>query len=160
MTTDKRYFARLALLLVLLAGCSDGRPERVKVSGKVIIDGKPMEYGIVQVLPVGNRAATGKVESDGSFTLGCFSADDGCVPGTHAVRIDGRQPMGLTKVKWFAPKRFAFPGTAQTTVTITEPTEELLIELESGGKRPFEPFVEILARGISEEEMRKADNPF
>lgn len=119
-----------------------------------------MQYGIVQVLPQGNRASTGTISEDGTFTLGCFEAADGVIPGTHAVRVDGRKPMGLTKVKWFAPKRFANPGTAGTEVTIDESTDELIIELNSGSSRPFEPYIEVIARGVSEEEIKAGDTAF
>lgn len=152
--------AILALPLLLTTGCGDGRPKRVEVSGKVLVDGKPMQYGIIQVLPPGHRAATGTIQPDGSFTLGCYEKDDGCVPGTHPVRVDGREPLGLTKTKWHAPKHFAFPGTSRVNVTIDAPTEELVVELSSGSKKPFEPFVEVLASGISDEQMKEYDQPY
>lgn len=150
----------VTLALGASTGCSDGRPERVKVSGRVLIDGKPMQYGIIQVLPQGNRASTGTIKEDGTFTLGCFEAEDGCIPGTHPIRVDGRQPMGLTKVKWFAPKRFANPGTAATEVTITEATDDLVIELQSGSSKAFEPYVEVLARGVTDEQIKAGDTAF
>lgn len=152
--------AILAVPFLLTAGCGDGRPNRVAVSGKVLIDGKPMEYGIIQVLPAGHRAATGTIQPDGSFTLGCYEKDDGCVTGTHPVRVDGREPLGLTKTKWHAPKHFAFPGTSRVNVTIDAPTDELVVELSSGGEKAFTPFVEVLASGISDEQMEEYDQPY
>lgn len=159
---DGRPLLVAAALLGLFAstGCGDGRPKRVAVSGKVLIDGKPMEYGIIQVMPKDNRASTSTIAEDGSFTLGCFASDDGCVLGEHPVRIDGRKPMGLTKVKWYAPKRFAFTATSGLSVSIEEPTNDLLIELQTGESKPFTPFVEVIARGVTDEEIRKADTPF
>jgi hypothetical protein len=141
-------------------GCGDGRPKRYEVSGKVLIDGQPMQYGVIQVLPEGSRPAAGTIQEDGTFTLGSFSADDGCVPGAHMVAIDGRKSLGPTKVKWFAPKKFAYANTSGVTVTIDKPTDELVIELDSGGRKPFEPFVEVIARGVTDEQIKKGDTVF
>lgn len=150
----------LGLLVVVLAGCGDGRPERVKVSGKVLIDGKPIRHGIVQVLPKGQRAATGRIGEDGSFTLSCYEPEDGCIPGTHEVIVDGRKSINLLKTEWHAPKTFAQPGVAGLTITVDEPTDDLVLDFKSPGGNRFEPFVETARGGPSEAAMIKADQPF
>ncbi|MEQ8849256.1 hypothetical protein [Botrimarina sp.] len=142
---------RILLLLVvvapLLAGCSDGRPKRYKVSGKVVIDGQPMKAGLVQVLPEGNRPAAGAVAEDGTFTLGSYELNDGVVPGTHKVAVNGAEPMGPTKTKWYAPPQYRFANSSGLTMTVEEDRDDVVIEIDTGGPKPFQPFIEIKGRG-------------
>ena len=51
--------AALAVVFLALAGCGDGGPKIVPVSGIVLIDGQPLTYGHVQVIPEGWRPASG-----------------------------------------------------------------------------------------------------
>ena len=37
-----------------MAGCGDGRPTRVPVSGQVLIDGAPLTHGYVRFTPAGD----------------------------------------------------------------------------------------------------------
>ena len=41
----------LLAVSVMLVGCDDGRPQRLKVSGQVLIDGKPLTHGYVRFVP-------------------------------------------------------------------------------------------------------------
>ena len=49
--------------LLALAGCGEGGPKIVPVSGVVRIDGKPLDYGHIQVSPTGWRPASGGIGS-------------------------------------------------------------------------------------------------
>ncbi|QDT00957.1 hypothetical protein HG15A2_42990 [Adhaeretor mobilis] len=49
----------VVLTLGLLSGCGDGRPERVAVSGVVLIDGKPLTHGSVLFVPGQGRPGGG-----------------------------------------------------------------------------------------------------
>ncbi len=85
-----------ASLLCGIAGCRDGRPRRVPVSGQVLIDGQPLTVGTIRVIPTDARAATGRIDAAGRFSLMTFDKDDGCVPrnprrGSDRVRNDQRQ---------------------------------------------------------------------
>jgi len=51
----------LFLLSLFAIGCSDGRPDRVPVSGQVLIDGKPLTCGGVTFIPDGHRASHGTI---------------------------------------------------------------------------------------------------
>jgi len=83
------------LLLVGLWGCGAdaNRPKLAKVSGKVLYNGKPLDKGEVIFTPdkdkggTSGQVATGKIESDGSFTLTTFNTDDGAVLGQHVVTV-------------------------------------------------------------------------
>lgn len=59
----------LALLLVLVAGCSKGKPVG-DVQGKVTVNGQPLAEGAVRFIPVnGDTAATGGLIRNGEFQV-------------------------------------------------------------------------------------------
>ncbi|MEZ5939936.1 MAG: hypothetical protein R3C18_01005 [Planctomycetaceae bacterium] len=124
-------------LVVLLAGCSDGRPARVPVSGRVLIDGKPLETGVVQVIPANDRAASGKLGPDGRFTLTTFTEDDGCVLGTHVVTVIANESIDPQSQRWHAPKKYCDPASSGLTIEIQKATDDLVIELSWDGAEPF-----------------------
>jgi len=124
-------------LVVVAAGCGDGRPTRVPVSGQVLIDGKPLDYGFVRLMVEGARPATAQIGPDGRFTLKTFDNGDGAVPGTHPVMVLAAEPLGSTKQRWHAPKKYADPATSGLTATIDGPTDSLVINLTWNGGKPF-----------------------
>ena len=123
-----------ALAAFLLAGCG-GRPARYPVSGRVLIDGKPITTGFVRVLPKGDRMSYGNIEEDGRFTLGCYEQADGCVPGTHAATVTSTTRLTETTRRWNVPRRYADPVTTPLTVTIDGPTSDLKLELSWDGEQ-------------------------
>jgi len=127
----------LVALLLLVSGCGDGRPKRVPVSGRVLIDGKPLSYGFVRVVPEGARPASGKIGPDGRFTLTTFEPGDGAVLGTHAMSVAGVEVINSTSQRWHAPKKYADTGTSDLTATIDGPTDSLIVELTWDGRKPF-----------------------
>ena len=88
-------FALAALVLAPCWGCGSGAgggavTALVPVKGKVTYKGKPLTNGIVRFEPEGyGRYATGKIQSDGSYSLGTMQAGDGVVAGAHTVTIGG-----------------------------------------------------------------------
>ena len=128
--------AALAAATVALVGCGDAAPKIVPVSGTVLIDGQPLSYGYVQVLPTGWRPASGRLGGDGRFTLTTKVNGDGCAVGTHAVAILSSESLSPETTKWHAPKEYADAKTSGLTVTITGPTDDLKIELKGAGKQP------------------------
>lgn len=130
--------ASLAAAVVLFAGgCGDGRPERVAVSGTVTIDGKPLTQGNIKFVPTGARPSAGKLDDNGRFTLTCYDGDDGAVPGQHRVAISASKILSESKIQWFAPKKYADFRTSNLEYEITEPTDDLKIELSWDGGKPF-----------------------
>ncbi len=125
--------AALAAVVVGLAGCGDGGPPIVPVSGVVTIDGQPLTYGHVQVIPTGWRPASGRIGGDGRFTLTTTVAGDGCAVGTHPVAVLAGESLTSETMKWHAPPKYADIKTSNLTVTITGPTDDLKIELKSDG---------------------------
>ncbi|MBN1912217.1 MAG: hypothetical protein JW818_21025 [Pirellulales bacterium] len=135
--TRKCALAVVAFLgLILTTGCGDDRPKTVPVSGQVLIDGKPLTCGAIRILPQGARPATAKIGPDGRFTFKTFEDGDGVVLGTHQVIVFGTDDLGSPTAKWYAPKKYADPATSGLTVTITEQTDSLPINLTWGDAKP------------------------
>lgn len=131
------YFVAFGLLLLSSSGCSDRQAGLVKVSGTVLIDGKPLQHGVVRIVPADQRASVGRLNEFGEFTLGCFEIDDGAYAGNHQVEIAATTPIGSNGLKWWAPKKYARTSDSGLSVEITGPTNELLIEISWEGGKPF-----------------------
>src|SRR5262249_25967947 len=120
-------------IVALVAGCGDGRPHRVPVSGQVLIDGKPLTYGDLKFVPEGARPSYAKLDSNGGFTLTCYDGNDGAVPGLHRVAVSGSEVKQQQTV-WHAPIKYANFRTSGISVQIEGPTNSLVIELGSDGR--------------------------
>jgi hypothetical protein len=131
----------LGCLLLHALGCGDGRPKRVPVSGRVLIDGKPLEYGFIRVFPHGNRPASANISSDGRFTLTTFDERDGCVIGKHRVAVLPQKPINETTTKWFAPQKYTNPKTSGLEIEVTGPSDNLELHLTWQGSGYDKPFV-------------------
>ncbi|WP_337176809.1 hypothetical protein [Paludisphaera sp.] len=89
-------FRRLSLAACLagvacLGGCGDGGPERVAVTGKVSLDGKPLPKGKVTFVPLdGPTAAVAEVR-DGVFRA---EGSDGPAAGRYQVEIVAIEATG------------------------------------------------------------------
>jgi hypothetical protein len=127
----------LAAVAPLVSGCGDERPERVEVSGQVLIDGQPLTVGNVKFIPTGSRPSSGKLDAEGKFTLTCYDGGDGVVPGKHRVQISAMEVISASKVRWLAPPKYADFRTSELEFEITEPTDDLKIELTWDGGKPF-----------------------
>jgi hypothetical protein len=139
-TQQMRSLVLLGLVAALLGpsvGCSDGRPARVTVSGQVLIDGEPLSQGNIKFVPEGARPSAGTIAEDGRFTLTCYDGNDGVVPGTHRVQISASEILGESKIKWWAPKKYCDFRISGLTFEITEPTDDLKIELTWDGGKPY-----------------------
>lgn len=79
--------AMLSCLLVTSLGCGSGNPlNRQAVSGKVTLDGQPLDQGTIELVPT---VTEGGILSGGAIRDGSFQvpADKGLPPGTYTVRI-------------------------------------------------------------------------
>lgn len=125
-------------ILALAAGCSDGRPGRVPIQGRVTIDGKPLEAGNICFYPGENRVAMGKIQPDGTFTLSTYDFGDGCVTGRHPVSVNASKMINQQTMRWYAPKKYAGADTSGLEFEVTEPTDEAEIKLSWEGGKPFD----------------------
>jgi hypothetical protein len=142
--------AALVAASLVLAGCGPGGPKIVPVSGIVLIDGKPLTYGHIQVLPSGWRPASGHIGADGRFTLTTTDPNDGCVVGTHPAVILAGESITPETMKWHAPEKYADVKTSGLTVNISGPTDDLKIELQSDGTVQPGPAAKPVKEGGSE----------
>jgi hypothetical protein len=79
----------LLLIAATLAGCGDGYPARVPVSGTVTFGGKPLPNANVTFLSTASdgRSASGKTDESGKYQLSSYSTNDGAVPGDYIVTV-------------------------------------------------------------------------
>lgn len=126
----------LATTTLVLAGCGERRPERVAVSGQVLIDGKPLTVGNLKFVPTGSRPSSGSLDAEGKFKLTCYDGEDGVVPGLHRAQVAAMEVIG-GKVKWYVPPKYADFRTSELEFEINEPTDNLKIELTWDGGKPF-----------------------
>lgn len=105
--------AGLLTALMTVGGCGGGSEWNTgKVSGHVMFQGKPVADVSIQFIPqatqeggLAGKAAIGKTDADGRFTLSTYSPGDGAVIGHHKVmvgiedpdkRLPGTLPDGFT----------------------------------------------------------------
>jgi hypothetical protein len=129
----------LAFTIVSISGCGDNLPKRVPVSGQVFLDGKPLEYGAIQIYPKEQRMAGGRLDSHGKFTIGTFTDNDGCFMGKHPVTVNGSEGINSSKMRWYAPKKYANVETSGLEIDIPGPLNDVKIDLKSepGQKYPY-----------------------
>ncbi|AMV18004.1 hypothetical protein [Planctomyces sp. SH-PL14] len=98
-----KWLFALALTATTFAlGCGNQEDTRTtgQVQGKVTFKGQPVPFGTVTFSPVPKddkdkepgKAATGQVETDGSFHLNTYIEKDGAVVGKHKVSIGSPDP--------------------------------------------------------------------
>lgn len=84
-TVCHRHYGRVALLTLLIISIGCGRSSQAKVSGRVLLDGKPLPGGTLKFRPVDGRANLVTVELDESAA---FSVE---LPvGEVMVAVDNR----------------------------------------------------------------------
>lgn len=130
-------FCLLIGLSPLTIGCSDGRPERVPVSGVVKIDGVPLTQGSITFLPAKGRVSFGQLDDQGRFELMTYEPGDGAPLGVSKVAVAGRESLSETQARWLAPKKYSEHATSDLEVDITGPTDDLVIDLTWDGGKPF-----------------------
>ena len=124
------------MAITAIAGCS--RRDLHRVEGVVrFADGQPLAAGRV-VLDYGPQAVHGGwgyVRSDGTFTLGSLSENDGVRAGTVRVAVlkavaveTGRDPL-IVKMKPLIHSRFENPATSGLSFEIPRQTQwEIVVE--------------------------------
>ena len=130
--------AILSLLLVGLAGCSDGNPKRHPVQGKVKFpDGKLLTTGIVEFQAMDHETpvtATGTITPEGTFELGTFSLNDGAIAGRHRVVVLGGEIGTDIERPWLLPSQQVDPRygdfkTSGLEITVEPKENDITIEV-------------------------------
>ena len=128
-------------LLLALFGCSGRSVERVPISGRVLLDGKPLAQGIITVSPKGVRQAGGDIVN-GEFSLMTYEAGDGTALGTHSVAIFSTEYLGLSKRRWLIPKHYSNATTSGLSMTVDGPSDSVIFELTWGKRKPFIEYID------------------
>jgi hypothetical protein len=138
-----------------LLGCGGpDRPVTVSVSGTVMLDGQPVEGATVNFLPqdqAKGRAAVGKTDSTGKFTLSTFEAGDGAMAGSYQITVarptldsvaqmekggsvsDAEVSKEAESVGPPIPTKYSNVKTSGLTATVSESENTIPLELSSGG---------------------------
>jgi hypothetical protein len=123
-----------AALAIGFAGCNQG-PKIVPVKGQVLIDGKPLTYGNIRLVPETGRTAFSPLDKEGRFEL---MTDDtkGCPVGTHKIEIGSVEMLDEYHNRRHAPEVYESAANSGLTATIDGPKDDLKIDLTWGGQRP------------------------
>jgi hypothetical protein len=90
----------VVFMILCLSGCGGGL---TKVTGKVTVDGQPVEDAVLMFSQIGNPSvmATGTTDADGNYSLVTFRGGDkavkGAVPGSYVVSIVKKEEDGPQK---------------------------------------------------------------
>jgi hypothetical protein len=130
----------VAILLLCACGCGPGHAPTAVVEGKVLLKGKPLEFGAIAFMPDNGPIARGTVQSDGTFTLTTYSKNDGAVLGMHRVRIgcyEAQKPgFKMPKVEDFGlgksliPEKYTKAETSGIKVEVKKQNEPFVIKLK------------------------------
>lgn len=118
-------FLILFSLASTLVGCGGGTDKLADVRGQVILDGKPLTKGSVTTLPKQGRGATGKIDSEGWFTLSSGDLGRGATVGKHQVAVFVVEDV--TGINPEAPRKLLIPR----KYTVAE-ASGLVIDVEAG----------------------------
>jgi len=121
------------LLACAVTGCNSKSP-LARVSGKVLLDEKPLPNGAIVTLPESGRGARGTI-INGQFELGTFGKTDGALIGVHKVAIvafEGAKGKGAEAAagNLLVPQRYTSPDSSGLTIDVkagetNEPTLKL-----------------------------------
>ncbi len=134
------------------AGCggSDG-PELLEVTGKVTLDGKSIQSGVVTFLPDNSRQtsgpiATGLIKEDGTYSLVSPGNRPGVIKGFHIVSVacedllpspDPDSPYQKMKAKGIEPckipRKYGSEKTSGLTAEVSP--ESLVVDLDLVSKK-------------------------
>ena len=137
---SRRMLVAWAMVVLVAGGCSGGKAklDTVKATGKVTLDGQPVEGATVTLAPdVAGRTAFGKTDSQGVCKLATTNTIDGVMPGTYQVGITKEkteggmtseesqkyyektgQPPPAPKVTNELPEKYRNPATSTLKVTV------------------------------------------
>lgn len=140
-----RFGVIFACLVGVLTGCSGkGLPDSVSVSGRVMLDGEPLEQGMVRFAPVaaGGHLAIGELGKGGWFTMNTTKSSPGVLKGAYKVSVLSDKPYeiefdplnppaDLPPPESYIPRRYNKIDTSGLAVEVTAPIRDLLFELSS-----------------------------
>ena len=131
------WISAASMAIVCCISCGKSTPDVAPVTGKVLLDGKPLTTGRVLTRPKAGRGSNGVIQSDGTFELSTYGDGDGAVIGTHDVAVvayeegAGGGPESATG-KLLVPERYTQAATSELTINVTADGENSpVLELSS-----------------------------
>lgn len=121
-------------LLLPGAGCRF-TPACVPVSGRIEVDGVPLTSGAIVVVPDAGRPASGRIGTDGRFTLSTLRPGDGVVRGTHRVVVTAFRDEGQTR-HWLVPAACREIPTTPLRLQVDGPRTDVVVSIDTGGQPP------------------------
>jgi hypothetical protein len=115
----------LLVSLLVVAGCSDGKPTKGDVVGTVTVDGVPAELGAIAFLPVDGQSAT----AGGSIEKGQYEAR--VAPGKMKVEIRVSKVVGQKKL-YDTPDSPVQPVMEEVLPAKYNDATELVVEVTPG----------------------------
>ena len=112
--------AGMVVSIILLTGCSS---ELSKVSGTVVLDGEPLDRGVVTFQADGKPMAIGQIRSNGTYQMKTGSKD-GVVPGVYQVTVSAYQSkpseddLGEPIPVLLTPAQYNSPGESGLTADV------------------------------------------
>lgn len=139
-----RVFLSIVLCL-FVSGCGGPEgPELVPVSGKILLDGKPVAGALVRFVPDSGPSSGGETNEQGEFSLIGPGSLPGAITGTHTVTVgcpynpgQGSSPDGSTQAPsegpgCSLPLKYSDVSTSGVTAAVPdEGTSELIVQLTS-----------------------------
>ncbi|MCA9081951.1 MAG: hypothetical protein KDA58_15425 [Planctomycetaceae bacterium] len=154
-----RIYLAIFTCSVLLGCGGDGRPSLVQATGRVTLNGEPLEGASVSFVPVEVADATfqrpsfATTNAQGEFTIGTYGSEDGIPAGKYQVGIQKREVVGAlpkdfneeeasqfrVRYKLIVPLSYRDPAASGVTVEVTsDGMQPAVIELNSSGNPEFE----------------------
>lgn len=134
-------FCCFALLFAVIAGCGGSGPEMGSVTGKVTLDGQPLEGATVQFQPVTGEPkspSSGVTDASGYYELKFTASKDGATIGDHKVTIsktvtteDANGNEGEEKET--LPAKYNTKSDLTATVEAGSQTIDFALDSEGGG---------------------------
>jgi len=130
----------LIAVLTLVSACGQDRPPLVRLTGKVTLDGKPLEGAHVALQPILSdpkdefqRPSSGITDADGKFVSQTYRENDGVRLGKYRVAIIKREligtlPSGMSpdqlnqlnmKHRWITPRSASMPEASGIEIEAT-----------------------------------------
>jgi hypothetical protein len=128
------------ILVIALAGCGPktktGQHPTFPVTGKVLLNGTPLEGATVTFHPTGKSVgASGTTNATGEFRLTTYEQNDGAVVGSFKVTVKKTEEAGkakeiapgvldpngaVTAAKSLVPAKYTTPEQTDLTANVTE----------------------------------------
>lgn len=125
----------LIVTVLFIAGCSDGKPPKAPMTGRLTLQGKPLTNVVVNIIPEDlSFGAYGIPDKNGFFRVVSSNGDDGVVLGTHKVYIgelekNAKNPV-LPELLGKERMDYASYEKSDRTVEVKKGQNELIIDLE------------------------------